>query len=86
MSAITVRDLDEDVVRRLRAKAGAAGMSMEAYLRVELARISRRPGPAEFAALAARNEGIVPVGAEDFAALDTQRRGRFAALAAELTQ
>ena len=85
MSAVTVRDLDENVVKRLRAKAGAAGLSMEAYLRVELARISLRPGAAEYAALVARNEGIVPVSAEEFATLDARRRSRFAALAAQLT-
>lgn len=84
MSAITVRNLDEHTLARLRVKAAAAGQSLEAYLRGELDRLSRRPGPAEMAALAARNEAVTPVTADEFAQLDAQRRRRLETFVAEL--
>ena len=43
MSTITVRSLDEDVVRRLKLRAAASGRSMEAEVREILVSAVARP-------------------------------------------
>lgn len=48
---LNIKDLDDEVGQRLREQAAAAGMSMQQYLRSELARIAGRPSPEEFAAV-----------------------------------
>ena len=44
---LNIKDLDEDVGRRLSEQAAAAGLSVQQYLRTELARIASRRSPAE---------------------------------------
>ncbi|MDQ3972881.1 MAG: hypothetical protein M3276_00775 [Actinomycetota bacterium] len=51
MARVLVRDLPDDVVERLKAKAAAEGRSLEGHLRVVLEDASRL-GRAEFVALA----------------------------------
>lgn len=51
MGQVLVRDLPDDVVERLKAKARAEGRSLEAHLRVVLEEASRLDR-AEFVALA----------------------------------
>ena len=46
---MNIEDLDDDVVRRLKEQAAAAGLSVQQYLRNELTRIASRRSPAEFA-------------------------------------
>jgi len=45
---LNIKDLDDAVGRRLREQATAAGLSVQQYLRTELARIAARRSPAEF--------------------------------------
>lgn len=44
---IQVRDVPDDVHRKLKARAAASGVSLSEYLRRLLARTARRPTPAE---------------------------------------
>ena len=46
---LNIKDLDDDVGRRLREQAKAAGLSVQQHLRNELTRIASRLSPAEFA-------------------------------------
>ena len=46
---LNIKGLDDDVGKRLRRQAAAAGISMQQYLRAELTRIASRLSPAEFA-------------------------------------
>lgn len=46
---MNIKDLDDDVARRLKEQAAAAGLSVQQYLRQELTRIASRRSPAEFA-------------------------------------
>ena len=46
---LNIKGLDDNVGKRLRNQAAAAGMSMQQYLRSELTRIASRLSPAEFA-------------------------------------
>lgn len=45
---LNIKGLDDDVGRRLREQASAAGQSMQQYLREQLTRIASRRSPAEF--------------------------------------
>lgn len=46
---MNIKDLADDVARRLKEQAAAAGLSVQQYLRNELTRIASRRSPAEFA-------------------------------------
>lgn len=65
---LNIKDLDEDVARRLREQAAAAGLSVQQYLRNELGRIAGRLSPAEFAS------GRSPMSRDDFEAIRTRLR------------
>lgn len=45
---LNIKDLDDDVAQRLREQAAAAGLSVQQFLRTELARLAARRSPAEF--------------------------------------
>ena len=47
MPLVQIRDVPEATVRALRARAAERGMSLAAYLREELTRLSTRPTNAE---------------------------------------
>ena len=57
---LNIKDLDDAVAQRLREQAAAAGMSVQQYLRNELARIAARRSPAELAS------GREPMNREEF--------------------
>ena len=63
MATIQVRNIPEDVHRVYRARADAAGMSLQEYLRAELVRQAQRRTPAE---LVADVEAAIRSGAEGF--------------------
>lgn len=65
---LNVKDLDDAVGRRLREQAAAAGLSVQQYLRNELARIAARPSPAELAA------GLEPMNRSEFEAIRERLR------------
>ena len=46
---LNVKGLDDEVGKRLREQAAAAGLSVQQYLRDQLTRIASRRSPAEFA-------------------------------------
>lgn len=50
MATVQVRDVPEDVQRTYKARAAAAGMSLQEYLRAELMEGARLRSPAEIAA------------------------------------
>ena len=45
---LNVKGLDDEVGKRLREQAAAAGLSVQQYLRDQLTRIASRRSPAEF--------------------------------------
>lgn len=53
MATIQIRDVPDEVHRRYRQRAAAAGMSLQEYLREELIRGAALRSPAELAAEAA---------------------------------
>ena len=65
---LNIKDLDDDVGERLREQAAAAGLSVQQYLRGELARIASRRSPAEFV------RGHEPMSRTDFEAIRTRLR------------
>jgi antitoxin FitA len=56
MALVQVRDVPEATVRRLRAQAAERGLTLTAYLRVELDRLAARPSNAEVAERLARRD------------------------------
>lgn len=50
MPLVQVRDVPEETVRALRARAGARGLSLAAYLRLELERLAAAQGNQEVVA------------------------------------
>ena len=65
---LNIKDLDDDVGRRLREQAAAAGLSVQQYLRNELSRIAGRKSPAELTA------GLEPMSRADFEAIRARLR------------
>jgi hypothetical protein len=66
---LNIKDLDDAVGRRLREQAAAAGLSVQQYLRNELARIAARRSPAELAG------GRQPMSRSEFEAIRRRLRG-----------
>jgi antitoxin FitA len=56
MPLVQIRDVPEATVRALRARAAERGMSLAAYLREELSRLSARPTNAEIVERMARRD------------------------------
>ena len=48
MAIVQIRDVPEDTVRRLKAKAALQGVSLSDYLRAELDRLAGRPTMDEY--------------------------------------
>jgi plasmid stability protein len=65
MATIQIRNIPEDVHRRYRTRAAAAGMSLQEYLLEELVRNSRQRTPAEI--IAEVEEEMRTTGTEGFA-------------------
>ncbi|MDE0115214.1 MAG: hypothetical protein OXT07_16005 [bacterium] len=65
---LNIKDLDDDVGRRLREQAVAAGLSVQQYLRNELTRIASRLSPAELSG------GHKPMSRTEFEAIRQQLR------------
>lgn len=65
---LNIKDLDDAVGQRLREQAAAAGTSVQAYLRSELARLAARRSPAELIG------GIEPMSRRDFEAIRRRLR------------
>lgn len=75
MATIQVRNVPEDVHRVYQARAAAAGMSLQEYLRAELVRQARSRTPAELVAdieaeLQAAGEGFARRSAADVVRAD----------------
>lgn len=65
---MNIEGLDDDVVRRLKEQAAAAGLSVQQYVRYELTRIASRLSPAEFA------QGREPMSRAEFQAIRQRLR------------
>ena len=65
---MNIKDLDDDVARRLKEQAAAAGLSVQQYLRNELTRIASRRSPAEFV------QGREPLSRAEFLAIRQRLR------------
>lgn len=74
MPLVQVRDVPEDTLRSLKARAAEQGLTLSAYLRGELDRLAARPTNAEIVErLARRNRQGGPTVADTVAEI---RRGR----------
>lgn len=60
MAKLTVRDLEDDVVARLKARALDHGRSLEAELRAILREAAAAPSPKELKAIAERITALTP--------------------------
>jgi plasmid stability protein len=59
--SVQIRDVPDETIAVVRARAAAAGMSMSEYLRSELIRMASRPTQAElFARIERRRGGLAP--------------------------
>ena len=76
MAQVLIRNLDEDVVARLKRKAEDSGLSLEAYLRDALTR-EAEPGRAEIVAeIEALRNSVRPFRPGDTRAEDIVRQAR----------
>ena len=66
---LNIKGLDDDVGRRLREQARAAGLSVQQYVRDHLTRIASRRSPAEVA------RGAEPMTRTEFEAIRRRLRG-----------
>jgi hypothetical protein len=74
MALVQVRDLSETTLRALKAQAAERGLTLSAYLRVELDRLSTRPTNAEVVErLAKRDRRGAPTVAETVAEIRRTR-------------
>lgn len=60
MPTLTVRNVDETVIRRLKGRARKAGRSLEAEIRLILEETSRRPSVDQLMAMADRIAAMTP--------------------------
>ncbi len=56
MPLVQVRDVSEETVKTLKVKAAERGMTLTAYVRMELDRLAARPSNAEIADRLARRD------------------------------
>ncbi|MEU0488634.1 antitoxin [Nocardiopsis sp. NPDC006139] len=76
MTALTIRDMPEDVVREMKVRAARAGQSLQAYARAVLTREVSKPALAD-AVEAARRTAQADVTVSDVLdAIDRERAGR----------
>lgn len=76
MATVTIRNLDDEVVARLKAKAKDNGRSLEAELREILAQASQKPTLSEFRAIAERIAAMTPEGVEQTDSVEIIREFR----------
>lgn len=71
---VQVRNVPDELHRKLKARAAAAGVTLSDYLLAELQRLAERPSPAEMAArLAARTPVKLPRPAADLVRAERDR-------------
>lgn len=75
--SVTVRDVPDEVVSTLAARAAGQGRSLQEFLKSELTRLASRPSPDQWADEVARAKSVstIRVSARDIlAARDADRR------------
>lgn len=75
--SVTIRDVPDDVVSTLAARAAGQGHSLQEFLKAELTRLASRPSPQQWAQEVAQSKAIVTLRlSEDeiLAARDADRR------------
>jgi plasmid stability protein len=76
MSALTIRDVPDDLVQTLKVRAAQAGKSLQAYLLDLIVRETSKPTLAEMVARLNR-ETTASIGTDEvLAAIDAARAGR----------
>ncbi len=76
MASITVRNLDDDVVERLKYKAKQNGRSLEAEVRELLKQAADRKTPEELLAIADRIAAMTPEGVKQTDSAELLREDR----------
>lgn len=76
MTALTIRDVPDDVLATLKARAAKAGKSLQAYVLDVLIGEATRPTLAEAAARAEAEAGASLSTSDVLAAIDDARAGR----------
>jgi plasmid stability protein len=76
MANLTIRNLDDDVVERLKQRAKDNERSLEAEVRVLLAEASQRPSRKAFIAMAKRIAAMTPEGVKQTDSTELLREDR----------
>ena len=76
MANLTIRNLDDKVVERLKKKAKDNGRSLEAELRVLLKQAANRKSPEELLAIADRIAAMTPEGVKQTDSAELLREDR----------
>ena len=76
MATLTIRNLDDHIVERLKAQAREHNRSLEAEVRTLLAEATERPSRKDFIALADRIATMTPGGSEQTDSTEIVRRFR----------
>jgi len=76
MANLTIRNLDDQVVERLKKKAKDNGRSLEAELRELLKQAANRKSPEELLALADRIAAMTPAGVKQTDSAELLREDR----------
>lgn len=76
MATVTIRNLEDAVVERLKARARDNERSLEAEIRALLTEVSERPSRKAFIALAERIAAMTPEGIEQTDSVELLREDR----------
>ena len=76
MANLTIRNLDDEVVERLKKKAKDNGRSLEAELRELLKQAAKRKSPEELLAIADRIAAMTPAGVKQTDSAELLREDR----------
>lgn len=76
MTTLTIRNLDDETVERLRTRAQNNNRSLEAEIRALLTEAARRPSRKEFRALAERIAAMTPKGVKQTDSAELLREDR----------
>lgn len=76
MATVTVRNLDEETVKKLKKQAATNNRSLEAELREILRQVAGRPSRAELLALADRIAAMTPKGVKQTDSAELLREDR----------
>lgn len=76
MATLTIRNLDDETVERLKTRAKQNNRSLEAEIRALLTEMAQRPSHKEFRALAERIAAMTPKGVKQTDSAELLREDR----------